>query len=102
MRNIIAFFFVLLSLSFLGKAYAESVPTYALDKDYENCMGSESEQSNPERARFCDCARNKMKEWDLDTYGAAASEAAKDPKNTAAVSQQIGDIAKACLAQVFK
>ena len=86
----------------LMSAKAENIPDYVLDKDYESCMGEDTPQSNPEHARYCECARSKMRSWDLETYGTAASEQAKNPTDTAKVSEKIGEIAKACLAEVLK
>ena len=101
LRPFVAFFFVFL-LGSNSALHAEAVPDYALQKDYDNCMGEDTAQTSAERASYCGCVRTKMQSWDLDTYGEVATEQSKDPTNTAKVSQKIGELAKECLAQAFK
>lgn len=93
---------VFLAPSVPGVVHATPIPEYVLNKDYENCLGGESEKSDPQRARFCECSRSKMRQWDLDTYGATATEAANNPLNTKDISQKIDEIASACLADSLK
>ncbi len=90
---------MLLGLLASGTAQAEPVPTYVLDKEFTNCMGGEDPQQSADRAAYCTCIRNKMAGWDVDTYGAAATEQMQSGgKPTASLS----DMAKECVAQVLK
>jgi hypothetical protein len=97
----LAFVALLMIPSLSTSARAEPIPDYALDKDFQNCMGNESPQKDPERAQYCNCVRDGMRNWDLDTYGAVASEQAK-ASNAQQVPQKIEDLAKACIAKVLK
>ena len=103
MRGFSALILILIGFTFVASvARAEPIPEYALQKDYQNCMGEDTPQTNPEHANYCGCVINKMRSWDLETYGEVATEQAKDPTNTAKISQKIGDLAKECIAQAFK
>lgn len=92
---------LLLLLVATASAHAEAIPQYALDKDYETCMGGSNPQQDPERAAYCNCVRDGMKSWDLDTYGAIASEQAK-AANAQQIPQKIAELAKGCIAKVLK
>ncbi|MFY9287870.1 MAG: hypothetical protein WAO98_05155 [Alphaproteobacteria bacterium] len=94
---LVAFSFLLLSSS----VNAEPVPDYVLDRDYLSCMGGESAQSDPQRDQYCQCTRDAMRSWDLDTYGAVATEQSKAASKEQ-VPTKIGDIAKACIEKILK
>jgi hypothetical protein len=83
-------------------AQAEPVPEYALDKDFQNCMGGEAPQKDPQRAEYCNCIRDSMKGWSLDEYGAVATEESKAGGSTQNVPQKIAELAKSCIAKVMK
>ena len=102
MQRSYLFLLVILILATARPCYAEAVPDYALDKDYENCMGGETAAANPERNKFCGCARDEMRQWSLDQYGAAASEQAKNSNDTSKVIDVVGEIAKVCMKRAFQ
>jgi len=85
----------------MASAHAEAIPQYALDKDYETCMGGSNQHQDPDRASYCTCVRDGMKSWDLDTYGALASQQAK-AANAQQIPQKIADLAKECIAKVLR
>lgn len=91
---------IILQAAFISLAHAEQVPAYALEKDFENCMGHENPQKNPERAEYCDCVRNSMKDWSMEAYGQLAMEGAK-AKNASEEPAQLQEIAKACVTKVL-
>lgn len=93
--------FMMLLLLHSSSARAEAIPEYALDKDYQNCMGGDTAEKEPERAQYCNCIRDSMRSWDLDTYGAVAMEQSKS-SNAQKTPQKIEDLARACIAKVLK
>lgn len=100
-RRFFIFSFIAALLYGMPSSYAEPIPEYALQKDFQNCMGEDTPQTNQARAGYCNCVINKMRSWDLDTYGEVATEQAKNPTNTDKVSEKIGELAKECLAQAL-
>ncbi len=90
-----------LLLIFTASAHAEPIPEFALDKDFENCMGGETAQKNPQRAAYCNCVKNEMRNWDLETYGALATEQSK-AGNAQQIPKKIDDLAQGCIAKVLK
>jgi hypothetical protein len=79
---------------------ASPVPEYALDKDFQNCMGGETVLQSPQRAQYCNCMRQGMKNWDLDTYGNVALEQSK-ARDAQQVPAQIAEMARGCLANAL-
>lgn len=75
---------------------AEPIPDYALNKDYENCLGDQP--NDHERQAYCHCVREGMRGWDLDTYGDIAMQQIKTGKAPA----QIEMLAKGCVDKVLK
>ena len=72
-KFVLAFILALPSLP----AYAQALPPEILDKEYDNCM----QQGGPVTAQkqaYCQCLRNKMAGWSLDTYIGIAKEVAGD------------------------
>ena len=50
-----------------------------LDRLYQNCMGGESETSDPSRAQYCACLREKFMPMSLAEYAQIAAEQALHP-----------------------
>jgi len=97
MMGKISFIAFLLALAALP-ARAEPIPDYVLNKDYENCVGTEA--SDKDKVAYCQCVRDTMKKsWSLDDYGALAEEAIKNPKEPPARLQAL---AQACAEKVLK
>ncbi len=92
---------LILLLLTCASAQAEPIPEYALDKDYQNCMGGESAQKDPERSAYCNCIRDSMRGWSLDEYGALATQESK-AANAQQTPQKLEDLAKTCIAKVLK
>jgi hypothetical protein len=82
-------------------AQAEPVPEYALDKDFMSCMGGSTVQQDPQRGQYCNCVRDSMRGWDLDTYGAIATQESKST-NAQQVPAKIQEIAQACISKILK
>lgn len=100
--KILSFLFLLLLPCLASSsARAEAIPQYVLDQDYLNCMGGNVKTPDPERAHYCRCVMDGMRGWDLDTYGAVASEQQK-ASNAQQVPQKIAELAKACIAKILK
>ena len=80
-------------------AVAEPLPVEALDKDYQNCVGTDTD---PNRAAFCACVRDGMKNWDLDTYIQTATEAAAANSAGQSPGGKLNDLAKSCLSKTLR
>lgn len=83
-------------------AHAEAIPEYALEKDFQNCMGGESPQKDPQRAEYCNCVRDGMRSWSLDEYGAIATQESKNGGSAQNAPAKLTDLAKACISKVLK
>jgi hypothetical protein len=81
-------------------ARAEPVPEFALDKDFQNCMGGETPQQDAQRAQYCNCIRDSMKGWSLDEYGSVAEQS--KTVSTQQAPKPLMDIAQACISKVLK
>lgn len=97
----IANLFFLACMFSVALAHAEPVPETALDHDFTACMGGMSPQQDYQRAAYCNCIRDRMQGWDLDTYGNVAMEQSQ-AGTTKQVSQKIQDVAQECIAKVLK
>jgi hypothetical protein len=86
--------------AFISAAHADTVPEYALDKDFTACMGGETPQKDPQRAQYCNCVRDSMKSWSVQEYEQVASEGAK-AHDAAQEPAKLQDIAKACITKVL-
>lgn len=80
--------------------FAESVPQEALDKDYEACMGGQTEQEAPDRSEYCNCVRTGMQHWDADIYSNAVTEQAQAGMARVA-SSKVEELANTCLAKAL-
>ena len=78
-------------------ASADPVPEYVLQKDYENCMAGETAQQDVQRAQYCSCVRNGMRNWDESTYAGLLVEQAR----TQQLPAPIEELAKACIQKVI-
>lgn len=95
--RLLPFIVLLLTIAALPSAVrAEPIPDYALDKDYENCLGDQP--NDHERKAYCACVRDGMRSWDLESYGGMAMEQIKTGKPSA----QIETLAKGCIEKVLK
>ncbi len=75
-----------------------ALPDEVLDKDYQNCMGGTEDQH---RAVYCGCIRNAMQSWDLDAYGAMATNIS-NAGNNAKLPDELSSLAQSCLAQALQ
>jgi hypothetical protein len=81
---------------------AKAMPDEYLQKDYENCMGGQSEQQVPDRAQYCVCVRDGLRQWTIDDYGAIATEAQqKQGQANAPVPVQVAALAKSCIDKIL-
>lgn len=94
-------FFLFLFLLYPLACSAEPIPEYALDKDFMSCMGNQTVQQDPQRGQYCNCIRDTMRGWDLDTYGAVVTQESK-ATNAQQIPQKLEQIAQACIAKVLK
>jgi hypothetical protein len=83
--------------SLASAAHAGPIPEYMLQKDYENCLGGQTPQQDPERAQYCSCIRNGMRGWSEETYAALLIEQAR----TQTLPPQIEALGKACVEKVM-
>lgn len=94
-----AVIFALTVLLITTAAQAETVPEYALDRDYTSCMGGETAQKDPQRNEYCNCVRDGMRSWDLETYSSVAMEQSKSQNQPTA---KIEELAKGCISKILK
>lgn len=99
MKFLSAFFVFVTVVSSTG-ARAEPVPADVLDHDYASCMGGTSPEQDPQKAAYCNCIRDGMRSWDLDTYGELATQQS-NAQNAQQVPQKIQDLAQACIHKVL-
>jgi len=90
----------LASLLLTTPACAAPVPEYRLNADFENCMDGENPLLNTQRAAYCNCVRDHMRDLDLDTYNAAVTSSVKGDADPNA--QKLSDIARQCVAQTLR
>ncbi len=77
---------------------AEPIPETVLDHDYASCMGEVTAQQDPRRGAYCACVRDRMRRWDLDTYGNIAMEQLRSGNSQP--PQKVRELAQECMAQI--
>src|SRR6185312_6496341 len=82
-------------------AQAEPIPENVLNKDYVSCMGGQTASENRDRAQYCMCIRDNMKDWDLETYAKLAQQQSK-MANPQDVPEKIQELARQCMLLVFQ
>jgi hypothetical protein len=85
---------------FVPAAYAESVPPTEMDTLTKNCMGGETPQQNPDRARYCQCMRDSMSSWSAEDFKEVAAESAK-AHDAGQEPAKLQELAKACITKVL-
>jgi hypothetical protein len=89
-----------MTLLLCGPAFADELPDYVLNKDYENCMAGDN--ANPQRAAYCNCVRDGMRGWAIGAYMEAATQAAANAGNqNAKAPGKIEELANQCIAKVM-
>jgi hypothetical protein len=83
---------------FAFPAHAE-IPDYVLDRDYQGCLGDDKD---PDRATYCACVREGMKNWDLDTYVKTAMQAAASSGSANKVPGKLEELANSCISRVLE
>ena len=86
-----------LALLASGVALAEPIPEYALQKDYENCLGGIPPQQDPQRAQYCACMRSGMRGWSADAY----AQMLIDQSKTQTIAPEVDALARTCVEKVF-
>jgi len=99
--NKIFFLFAIISLALTSTVRAEPIPDYVLDKDYSSCMGGTDAAADAARDAYCNCVRDGMRSWDLESYANIALEQSKSA-NPQAAPPKIEELAKECIAKVLK
>ena len=80
-------------------ARAAALPDEVLNRDYQNCMGSDK---NPKRVVYCNCVRDGMRTWSDTAYIEAMMQVLAAASGTKAqASKDLDDLTKQCLAQAF-
>ena len=83
-------------------AYADPIPDYILNKDYDNCVKGATQdpdpaKRDPDAAKHCDCIRTSMRSsWSLDDYGDMVMA---QLKNSSQVPEKLQTLAKSCFNQ---
>ncbi len=93
-------FSLFLYSSIVSSSYAQYVPTEALDRDYEACMGGKTQETDPERHVFCDCVRQGTQNWSGDEYVATAQQA-MNANDQQQMPDNLQKIASSCLAKAL-
>jgi hypothetical protein len=79
---------------------AEPIPEMVLDKDFTSCMGGETPEKDPQRAQYCQCVRDSMKNWSLEDYQQLAEQESK-ARNAQEMPASLQEIAKACITKIM-
>jgi hypothetical protein len=89
----------LLVLAFTARAaYADPIPSYILDKDYQSCIGQDT--GDAAKTAYCTCVRDTMRgSWSIEDYGAMAEAQMKNPNQP---PMQLEQLAKTCAEKVLK